>query len=173
MARFRTSTATEVLHRPALIPILDNPATFGACLDPRWPGRPSGQDSVYAVNVVRAALDHLVIDLTRPENLATWQALAAMEPARSRIELFDMVWWMYFRELDPVQRAGIAAVATDADESAAHVSPTAVGRVNPATAAPADEPLEVVDEGMHLLIGLRPVEVSVLVHDLAVERHDR
>ena len=176
---FGTSAATEVLHkkRPALIPILDNPATFGACLDPRWPGRPSGQDSVYAVNVVRAALDHLVIDLTRPENLATWQALPAMEPARSRIELFDMVWWMYFRELEPVQRAGaragIAAVATDADESAAHVSPTAVGRVNPATAAPADEPLEVVDEGMHLLIGLRPVEVSVLVRDVAVERHDR
>jgi len=77
-----------------------------AYLDPRWPGRPSGQDSVYGVNVVRAALDHLVIDLTRPENLATWQALAAMEPARSRIELFDMVWWMYFRELEPVQRAG-------------------------------------------------------------------
>jgi len=71
---FGTSTATDVLHkkRPALIPILDNQAIFGACLDPRWPGRPSGQDSVYAVNVVRAALDHLVIDLTRPENLATW-----------------------------------------------------------------------------------------------------
>lgn len=64
-------------------------------------------------------------------------------------------------------------MATDADESAAHVSATAVGRVNPATAAPADEPLEVVDEGMHLLIGLRPVEVSVLVRDVAVERHDR
>jgi len=24
-----------------------------------------------------------------------------MEPARSRIELFDMVWWMYFRKLEP------------------------------------------------------------------------
>lgn len=90
---FGTSTATKVLHkkRPALIPILDNQAIFGAYLDPRWPGRRSGQDSVYGVQLVRAALDRLVVDLTRHENQRAWQVLAHMEPGRSRIELFDMV----------------------------------------------------------------------------------
>lgn len=74
---FGTSTATKVLHkkRPALIPILDNQAIFGAYLDPRWPGRPSSQDSVYGAQAVRAALDRLVVDLTRPENGLAWEAL--------------------------------------------------------------------------------------------------
>jgi hypothetical protein len=25
-----------------------------------------------------------------------------IEPERSRIEIFDMVWWMYFRRVEPV-----------------------------------------------------------------------
>ncbi len=61
---------------------------------------PSSQDSVYGVAAVQSAIDQLAVDLTSPENLSSWQALAAMQPGRSRIELFDMVWWMYFRELE-------------------------------------------------------------------------
>ena len=58
---FGTSTATKVLHkkRAALIPILDNQAIFGAYLDPRWPARPSSQDSV----------------TVRPSTTASWAAL--------------------------------------------------------------------------------------------------
>jgi hypothetical protein len=115
---FGTSTATKVLHkkRPTLIPILDNQAIFGAYLKPRWPGRPSSQESVYGVQVVRAALDRLAIDLIRPENRTAWESLARMEPARSRIELFDMVWWMYFRELEPVRRSGLGRPASAVGE---------------------------------------------------------
>jgi hypothetical protein len=42
-------------------------------------------------------------DLTRPENDASWASLAEIDPLRARIELFDMVWWVYFRRLQPVQ----------------------------------------------------------------------
>src|SRR5919201_822102 len=110
---FGISTATKVLHkkRPALIPILDNQAIFGAYLDERWPGHPSSQESVYSTQLVGAALD-----LTRPENEHSWDCLARLEPSRSRIELFDMVWWMYFRELEPVQR--VARRAADAPSAA-------------------------------------------------------
>jgi hypothetical protein len=111
-----------VLHKKRpLIPILDNQVIFGAYLDPRWPSRPSSQDSVYGAQVVRAALDRIVVDLTRAENVTGWEALARLEPRRSRIELFDMVWWMYFRELEPLRRAAIGEVAAVAPQD---VEPT-------------------------------------------------
>ena len=67
---FGASVATKVLHkkRPALIPILDNQAIFGAYMNPLWPERPS----------------HTI------------------EPSRSRIQLFDSIWWMHFRQVEPV-----------------------------------------------------------------------
>ena len=64
---------------------------------------------MYGPQAVRAALDRLVVDLCRPENQTAWQALARMEPGRSRIELFDMVWWMYFSP----QRSGKSASALE------------------------------------------------------------
>jgi hypothetical protein len=42
--------------------------------------------------------------VTRSENEAVWERLQEIEPDRSRIELFDMVWWMYFSP----RRRGIA-----------------------------------------------------------------
>jgi hypothetical protein len=140
---FGTSTATKVLHkkRPALIPILDNQAIFGAYLDPRWPARRSSQDSVYGAQAVRAALDRLVVDLNRPENQTAWQALARMEPGRSRIELFDMVWWMYFRELEPAQRDAVTVAARPvvvAAEPPASAGTTAAA-ISSATAAPSGD----------------------------------
>jgi hypothetical protein len=101
---FAASVATKVLHkkRPALIPILDNQAIFGAYLNPRWPDRRSSVESVYAQSRIREALECIWIDLTRAANDAAWSALADVEPTRSRIELFDMVWWMHFRRLEPV-----------------------------------------------------------------------
>lgn len=76
------SLATKTLHkkRPALIPILDNQAIFGAYMNPAWPEKPSLMDTIKAVPRIKEAL----------------------EPERSRIELFDMVWWMYFRRVEPV-----------------------------------------------------------------------
>jgi len=45
-----------------------------------------------------------------------------------------------------------------------HAAPKEVG---------ADRPLELVDDGMHLVVGFGPVEVAVVVGDVAVERRDR
>jgi len=101
---FAASVATKVLHkkRPRLIPILDNQAIFGAYMNPRWPEQRSATESVYAVTRIREALDWIYFDLTRPENADVWLRLEELEPSRSRIELFDMVWWMHFRKTEPV-----------------------------------------------------------------------
>jgi Family of unknown function (DUF6308) len=101
---FATSSATKILHkkRPRLIPILDNQAIFGAYMNPRWPEQRASIQSIYAEARIREALEWVAMDLTRPENTGTWAALCEIEPARSRIELFDMVWWVHFRRLQPV-----------------------------------------------------------------------
>ena len=54
---------------------------------------------------IKEALDWIAVDLTRPENASVWPQLQAIEPARSRIDLFDMIWWMYFRQVEPVAAA--------------------------------------------------------------------
>jgi hypothetical protein len=92
------SVTTKTLHkkRPSLIPVLDNMAIFGAYMNPLWPERPALADTIKAVPRIREALDWIASDLTRPENQAAWAGLHELEPSRSRIELFDMVWWMYF-----------------------------------------------------------------------------
>lgn len=71
-------------------------------MNPHWPERRSLADTIKAVAHIKEALDWITEDLTRPENSATWGELHAVEPNRSRIELFDMVWWMYFRSVEPV-----------------------------------------------------------------------
>ena len=102
---FAASVATKVLHkkRPATIPILDNQAIFGAYMNPTWPDRPSSTESVYNRTRIREALEWIWTDLTAFENQAAWAHLLTIEPARSRVELFDMVWWMHFRSLEPVK----------------------------------------------------------------------
>jgi hypothetical protein len=92
------SVATKTLHkkRPALIPVLDNMAIFGAYMYPLWPEKRALADTIKAVPRVKEALDWIAADVTRPENEPVWQRLQEIEPARTRIDLFDMVWWMYF-----------------------------------------------------------------------------
>jgi len=98
------SLATKTLHkkRPHLVPVLDNQAIFGAYMNPSWPEQRSSMDSIKATARIREALEWIAYDLTRPENAVTWSALSALEPERTRIELFDCVWWIYFRQLEPV-----------------------------------------------------------------------
>lgn len=107
---FGASVATKVLHkkRPALIPILDNQAIFGAYMNPKWnpPSKPAPGESVKDERRISQALDWIAFDLTRPENAPTWEALQALEPALTRIQLFDAVWWMYFRDKQPFQVGG-------------------------------------------------------------------
>jgi hypothetical protein len=102
---FAASVATKVLHkkRPATVPLLDNQAIFGAYMNPGWPDHPSSTDSVYSHSRIREALEWVWTDLTVAENQGVWNHLATVEPARSRIELFDMVWWMHFRRLEPIR----------------------------------------------------------------------
>jgi hypothetical protein len=103
---FAASVATKVLHkkRPELIPILDNQAIFGAYLNSDWnpPSKPARSDSIKSQDWICKALDWIAFDLNRPENSEVWSRLQAIEPARSRIQLFDSVWWMYFRKKQPV-----------------------------------------------------------------------
>src|SRR5208337_561988 len=56
---FATSIATKVLHKksPALIPILDNQAIFGAYMNPYWRKQKSSQDSVKDQHRIERALD--------------------------------------------------------------------------------------------------------------------
>jgi hypothetical protein len=98
------SLATKTLHkkRPALIPVLDNMAIFGAYMNPLWPEKRALADTIKAVPRIKEALDWIAADITRPENEQVWKRLQEAEPRRSRIELFDMVWWMYFRQVEPV-----------------------------------------------------------------------
>ena len=77
---------------------------WGAYMYPLWPEKRARGDTVKAVPRIREALDWIAADVTRPENEAVWEQLQAAEPTRSRIELFDMVWWMYFSP----RRAGVA-----------------------------------------------------------------
>jgi hypothetical protein len=99
------SVATKVLHkkRPSLIPILDNQAIFGAYMNPNWPEQRSWSFSVYDAPTIKKALDWITADLTWPENVEVWGRLKAMQPGRTLIELFDMVWWAHFRNLEPVK----------------------------------------------------------------------
>jgi hypothetical protein len=92
------SVASKTLHkkRPALIPVLDNMAIFGAYMNPLWPENPGPADTVKAVPRIKKALDWIAVDVTRSENEPVWQRLHETDPERSRIEFFDMVWWMYF-----------------------------------------------------------------------------
>jgi hypothetical protein len=61
-------------------------------------------DSLYSPSRIREALDWIWFDLTRPENRGVWPALERAHAARTRIELFDMAWWMHFHSVQPVTR---------------------------------------------------------------------
>lgn len=103
---FAASLATKVLHkkRPDLIPMLDNQAIFGAYLNKNWPAQPAPTDSIKDGRLILQALDCIASDLNREENRSSWPKLQAIEPTRTLIQLFDSVWWMYFRLKQPVSR---------------------------------------------------------------------
>jgi hypothetical protein len=102
---FAASVATKVLHkkRPDLIPILDNQAIFGAYMNTDWPEKAARTESIKRADQIFPALDWIAFDITRPENALAWESLQAIEPSRTRIQLFDSVWWMYFRAIQPVK----------------------------------------------------------------------
>jgi hypothetical protein len=103
---FAASVATKVLHkkRPDLIPVLDNQAIFGAYMNPEWPEKSATSFSIKNPQLILNALNWIFFDITRPENNLVWEELRAIEPNRSRIQLFDSVWWMYFRKTQPVRK---------------------------------------------------------------------
>jgi len=104
---FGASTATKMLHkkRPNLIPILDNQAIFGAYMNPRWLESKSSQDTVKGRAAIREALEWIATDLVRDENRGVWPTLRALEPELTAIQVFDMVWWQFFRYKEPVRPA--------------------------------------------------------------------
>jgi hypothetical protein len=91
----------------ALLPILDNQAILGACMNQACPERPSSTESVYSQGRIRSALEWIWAELVATANQEAWQSLHELEPARSRIELFGMVWGMHFQQLPPVWIRGI------------------------------------------------------------------
>jgi Family of unknown function (DUF6308) len=102
---FGASLATKVLHkkRPTLIPVLDNQAIFGAYMNSNWPAQRSTQDSIKAQVMIEQGLTWIRYDLLRPENRDAWPLLQEVEPNYSLIEIFDSVWWMHFRDAEPVK----------------------------------------------------------------------
>ena len=108
---FASSVATKVLHkkRPALIPVLDNQAIYGAYMYANWnpPTKPARTDSIKDQETICKALDWIAFDLNRSENSEAWRNLQSIEPMHSRIQIFDSVWWMYFRNKQPVVRLKI------------------------------------------------------------------
>ena len=103
---FGASVATKVLHkkRPSLIPILDNQAVFGAYMNANWPGKPAQSDTVKDGGQILRALNLIAYDLNREENRLSWKTLQGIEPTRTLTQLFDSVWWMYFRNTQPVKK---------------------------------------------------------------------
>jgi hypothetical protein len=104
---FAASVATKVLHkkRPDLIPVLDNQAIFGAYMSSRWPAHLAQTESIKDGYLILRAMNLIVHDLNREENRLSWKTLQDVEPARTMIQLFDSVWWMYFRTIQPVKRS--------------------------------------------------------------------
>lgn len=102
---FAASLATKVLHKkcPGLIPVLDNQAIFGAYMNRYWPQNKSSQDSIKSAYRIEEALDWIATDLVREENKPIWPQLQLVEPPRTLIQLFDSIWWMYFRKLEPAR----------------------------------------------------------------------
>ncbi len=102
---FGASLATKALHKkpPGLIPVLDNQAIFGAYMNPQWLLSPT--DTVRrAQDQGGTGLDHARPRAARePSHLVSSQAKAA---GRTRIELFDMIWWAYFRKVEPYGQPG-------------------------------------------------------------------
>ena len=72
-------------------------------MNPLWPERRAKEDTIKAVPRIKEALDWIAVDVSRQENEDAWARLEAIDPERTRIELFDMVWWMYFSP----RRAGL------------------------------------------------------------------
>jgi hypothetical protein len=102
---FGASLATKMLHkkRPALIPILDNQAVFGAYMNPRWPAEPSRTETIKAADTIRQALDWITEDLAIDANRESWLQLQAVRPNWTRVEIWDAIWWAYFRSKEPVR----------------------------------------------------------------------
>ena len=71
-------------------------------------------DTIKSAARIREALEWIAYDLTRPENGEAWRSLGEIEPERTRVELFDCVWWIYFRRLEPVPSTMQAATPAGA-----------------------------------------------------------
>ncbi len=97
----KAAVATKILHkkRPALIPMLDNEAIFGAYHNPAWPEKPAKRDSVGDEARIADVLDWIHDDLTRRDNQKVWAILIAGHPQWSLVELFDMIWWEHYKEI--------------------------------------------------------------------------
>jgi hypothetical protein len=82
-----------------------------------------------------------------------------------RLRVHDLVRRLpYLREILHVGRLVGEGERLPRDHHLVYPAPVEVG---------ADRPLEVVDEGVDLLVRLSPVEVAFLVRHVAVERRDR
>ncbi len=102
---FGASVATKLLHkkRPALIPILDNQAVFGAYMNPRWPAGPSRTETIKSAERILEALEWIARDLALDANRESWLQLGTVRPNWTRVEIWDAVWWAYFRSKEPVR----------------------------------------------------------------------
>lgn len=93
-----SSIASKMLHpkRRETVPVLDSRAIFGSYRRPDWrPGQPITSSTVRQRQKVEGALEAVYESVSSQENQAAWQVLEQwFSPRYSRIELFDMIWWV-------------------------------------------------------------------------------
>ena len=77
--------ATKTLHkeRPRLIPMLDNRAIFGACMNPRWPAERSLMDTIKSTACIREALEWIALQMKHSRRERTGQ----IAPRRARVRV--------------------------------------------------------------------------------------
>ena len=94
----RSSIASKMLHpkRRHSVPVLDNQAIFGSFCRSGWrPGHPRTRASVRQRAIVADALADIHHTVAAPGNQHAWEDLEDHVGHRfSRIELFDMLWWV-------------------------------------------------------------------------------
>jgi len=96
---FSASMVTKVLHKkkPHLIPIMDNQSIFGAYMNPHWPKDKARSDSVNDRETILETINCIYSDITSEVNLEAFQKLNNLFPQYTIIEIFDMIWWVYFK----------------------------------------------------------------------------
>ncbi len=75
-------------------------------MNPNWSKKLAPVDSSKDFETICRGLDRIVYDLNRLENAEAWNALRAMEPNCTRVQIVDGLWWKCYRTIQPIKPQG-------------------------------------------------------------------